>query len=65
MHESTIPTSNYAIRFRPSNVKKVYEDENWTIDIAGDSVRVTYFRDNHFVDERIITKEEMENDTEE
>lgn len=45
---------------RPTKVFRIYEDDDWIIDRVGDNIRVSYFKDNHFVDERLITKEELE-----
>lgn len=45
---------------RPTKVFRIYEDDDWVIDRVGDNIRVSYFKDNHFVDERLITKEELE-----
>ena len=41
-----------------SKVKRIYEDDNWIIDLIDDNVRVSYFEDGHFVDEIILTKED-------
>lgn len=44
-----------------TKVKRIYEDENWIIDKIGENIRVSYFKDCHFVDEKIITKDEFGN----
>ena len=45
------------IQFKRSKAQRVYEDDNWVIDLIGDKIRVSYFEDYHFVDEIILTKE--------
>ena len=42
-----------------SKVKRVYEDDNWVIDLIDDNVRVSYFEDNHFVDEIILSGDDF------
>lgn len=42
-----------------SKVKRIYEDNDWVIDLIGDNVRVSYFENGHFVDEIILTKEDF------
>lgn len=41
---------------KESKINRVYEDNTWVIDLIDDKVRVSYFEDNHFVDEIILTK---------
>ena len=38
-------------------IKRVYEDDNWVIDLIDGKVRVSYFEGNHFVDEVVLSKE--------
>ena len=45
------------IQFKRSKAQRVYEDDNWVIDLIRDKIRVSYFEDYHFVDEIILTKE--------
>ena len=50
---------------KESKVKRVYEDDSWVIDLIDGNVRVSYFEDNHFVDETIVFKdffEEVDNE---
>jgi hypothetical protein len=42
-----------------SKVNRIYEDNDWVIDLIGDNVRVSYFEDGHFVDEIILSKEDF------
>ena len=44
----------------PTKVFRIYEDDDWVIDRVGDSIRVSYFKDGHFVDEQLIRKEDFE-----
>lgn len=44
-----------------AKVERIYEDDDWVIDRVGGNIRVSYFKDFHFVDERLLTKEEFEN----
>lgn len=44
--------------------KRIYEDDNWVIDMVDGNIRVSYFEDWHYVDEIILTKEHFKNDTE-
>ena len=47
------------IQFKRHKAQRVYEDDDWVIDLIGDTVRVSYFEDYHFVDEIILTKEDF------
>ena len=40
-----------------SKVKRIYEDDDWVIDLIGDNVRISYFENGHFVDDTIISKD--------
>ena len=42
-----------------SKVKRVYEDNDWVIDLIGGNVRVSYFEEGHFVDEIILTGDDF------
>lgn len=44
-------------------VERIYYDNNWNIDKIGDKIRISYFKDFHFVDEIFITKDMFENKT--
>ena len=44
---------------KESKINRVYEDDNWIIDLIGGNVRVSYFEDGHFVDEIILTGEDF------
>jgi len=39
------------------NIKRVYEDDDWIIDLIDGNVRVSYFEDGHYIDEITITKD--------
>lgn len=42
----------------PSNkLTRVYEDNTWVIDLIDGNVRVSYFEDNHFVDEIVLSSD--------
>ena len=43
---------------------RIYEDDDWIIDKIGDNIRISYFKDGHFVDEKIFTKQDFENNEE-
>ena len=45
--------------YKLPKVRKIYEDDNWIIDLIGGNVRVSYFEDGHFVDEIILSKEDF------
>ena len=48
-----------------SDVEKIYEDKEWVIHKVGnDMLRITLFKDCHFVDEMFITKKMFEDDDE-
>lgn len=38
-------------------IKRVYEDDDWIIDLIDGNIRVSYFENGHYVDEIIITKD--------
>lgn len=40
-----------------SKVKRIYEDGDWVIDLIDGKVRVSYFEDNHFVDEIVLSSD--------
>ena len=40
-----------------SKVNRIYENDNWVIDLIGSNVRVSYFEDNHFVDEIVLSSD--------
>jgi hypothetical protein len=42
-----------------SKVKRIYEDDNWVIDLIDGNVRVSYFEDGHFVDEIILSSDDF------
>ena len=42
-----------------SKVKRIYEDNDWVIDLIGGNVRVSYFEDGHFVDEIVLSGEDF------
>ena len=42
---------------KKSKINRIYEDDNWVIDLVGDRIRISYFEDCHFVDELILSKE--------
>mgnify|MGYP003291241120 CR=1 FL=1 len=42
---------------KESKIKRIYEDDNWVIDMIDGKVRVSYFDGNHFVDEVVLSKE--------
>ena len=42
-----------------SKVKRIYEDDNWVIDLIDGNVRVSYFEDGHFVDEIILSGDDF------
>ena len=42
---------------KKSKIDRVYEDDNWIIDLIDGNVRVSYFEGGHFVDEMIVSKE--------
>ena len=44
---------------RLSKVKRVYEDDDWVIDLIGGNVRVSYFEDGHFVDEIMLSGDDF------
>ena len=39
--------------------KRIYEDDNWTIDEISGNLRITLFEDNHYVEEINLTPEMM------
>lgn len=43
-----------------SKVKRIYEDDDWVIDLIDGKVRVSYFEDCHYVDEIVLSKEYFE-----
>lgn len=45
--------------YKLSKVRRVYEDDDWVIDLIGDKVRVSYFEDCHFVDEIILSGDDF------
>lgn len=44
---------------KKKKIDRIYEDENWVIDKIGDRIRISYFEDYHFVDEKIISREDF------
>lgn len=46
--------------FKKEKIKRIYEDDDFIIDFFPEEpmVRVSIFKDNHFVDEVFIRKEE-------
>lgn len=40
-----------------NEIKRIFENDNWIIDLMGDKIRVSYFENCHFVDEMIINAE--------
>ena len=40
---------------KQSKIKRVYEDDTWVIDVIDGKVRVSYFENNHFVDDVILS----------
>ena len=45
------------IQFKRTKVQRVYEDDDWVIDLIDGNIKVSYFEGNHFVDDIMITKE--------
>lgn len=43
-----------------NQLKRIYEDDNWTIDERNGNLRITSFKDGHYVEELSLTKEIME-----
>lgn len=41
-------------------VKRVYESSDWIIDLIDNEIRISLFKDNHFVDEVFINKDNFE-----
>lgn len=39
--------------------KRIYEDDNWVIDLVDGDIRVSYFEDGHFVDEIILSGDDF------
>lgn len=37
-------------------IKRIYEDDDWVIDLIDGNIRVSYFERNHFIDEILLTK---------
>jgi len=50
----------YNTEGKNTTVERLYENDNWVVDKLGDSIRISYFENNHFVDELIIVKEVFE-----
>ena len=42
-----------------SKVKRIYEDNDWVIDLIDGNVRVSYFEDGHFVDEIVLSGDDF------
>ena len=42
-------------------IKRIYEDDDWIIEIVDGNVKVSYFEDNHFVDEIILLRDDLKN----
>ena len=40
-------------------LKRIYEDDTWTIDEISGNLRITLFEDNHYVEEINLTSEMM------
>lgn len=57
---NTVETVIEKLQINKSKVERIYEDDDWVIDKVGDDIRVSYFNDFHFVDEKLITKEQFE-----
>lgn len=45
-----------------NGIKTIYVDDNWTIDMRNGVIRVSYFIDNHYVNEVLISKETIVED---
>lgn len=43
-------------------MKTIYEDEEWTIQKVDNDIRITLFKNNHFVDDITLHKEDFFND---
>ena len=46
-------------------MRRVYEDDNWIVDIMNDNdynpqIRISYFKDNHFVEDLELSRAVME-----
>lgn len=54
--ETPAPIIKPEVKKRPE-VKRVYEDDSWVIDLIDGKVRVSYFEDYHFVDDIVISKD--------
>lgn len=39
------------------DIKRIFENNQWIIDLMGDKIRISYFEHGHFVDEMIISAE--------
>lgn len=44
---------------KESKIKRVYEDDTWVIDLIDGNVRISYFEDNHYMDEVTIYKDTL------
>ena len=45
--------------YKLPKVRKIYEDDNWVIDLIDSNVRISYFEDGHFVDEIILSHDDF------
>ena len=49
---------NYYIMKQPV-IKRIYEDDDWIIDLINGKLRISYFENGHYVDEVVLTKEQF------
>ena len=61
---ATMSYKNFANAMEQYGVKRIYEDDNWVIDLVDGNIRVSYFENCHYVDEITVTKEYFKNGTE-
>ena len=61
--KNTVKDIEKMLKQSSQKVERLYYDNDWTIDKIGDKIKISLFKDFHFVDEIFITKEMFENKT--
>ena len=51
-----MPSNFIEVKKRPE-IKRVYEDDSWVIDLIDGKVRISYFENYHFIDDIVISKD--------
>ena len=47
------------VLYKQSKIKRIYEDDDWVIDLIDGNIRISYFEDYHFVDEIVLSGDDF------